>query len=135
VANYRQSVLTALQQVENNLAAQRILAQEAQQQAAVVQAGTAPYLNVITAQTTLTSARNAQLTLLNRRYAASVGLIQALGAAGGRTAARRSGPSRGRRGCGRHYAFAEFERCCHTAHCPNLLLKELCSRENTPCNT
>ena len=93
VANYRQSVLTALQQVENNLAAQRILAQEAQQQAEVVQAaevslrlaenqykaGTAPYLNVITAQTTATSARNAQLTLLNRRYAASVALIQALG--------------------------------------------------------
>jgi NodT family efflux transporter outer membrane factor (OMF) lipoprotein len=93
VATYRQSVLTALQQVENNLAAQRILAQEAQQQAAVVEAaevslrlaqnqykaGTAPYLNVITAQTTLTSARNAQLTLLNRRYAASVALIQALG--------------------------------------------------------
>ncbi|OYV40962.1 MAG: RND transporter [Thiomonas sp. 20-64-5] len=93
VANYRQSVLTALQQVENNLAAQRILTQEAQQQAAVVQAagvqlrlaenqykaGTAPYLNVLTAQTTLTTARNAQLTLLNRRYAASVALIQALG--------------------------------------------------------
>ena len=93
VANYRQDVLTALQQVEDNLAAQRILAQEAQQQAAVVQAaevslrlaenqykaGTAPYLNVITAQTTATSARNAQLTLLNRRYAASVALIQALG--------------------------------------------------------
>ncbi|WP_449371097.1 efflux transporter outer membrane subunit [Thiomonas sp.] len=93
VANYRQSVLTALQQVEDNLAAQRILAQEAQQQADVVQAaevslrlaenqykaGTAPYLNVLTAQTTATSARNAQLTLLNRRYAASVGLIQALG--------------------------------------------------------
>ncbi|MFZ5578084.1 MAG: efflux transporter outer membrane subunit [Pseudomonadota bacterium] len=93
VANYRQSVLTALQQVENNLAAQRILEQEAQQQAEVVQAaevslrlaenqykaGTAPYLNVLTAQTTATSARNAQLTLLNRRYAAAVGLIQALG--------------------------------------------------------
>ncbi|WP_079416595.1 efflux transporter outer membrane subunit [Thiomonas intermedia] len=93
VANYRQSVLTALQQVEDNLAAQRILSQEAQQQADVVQAaevslrlaenqykaGTAPYLNVLTAQTTATSARNAQLTLLNRRYAASVGLIQALG--------------------------------------------------------
>jgi len=93
VANYRQSVLTALQQVEDKLAAQRILAQEAQQQAEVVQAaevslrlaenqykaGTAPYLNVITAQTTATSARNAQLTLLNRRYAASVALIQALG--------------------------------------------------------
>ncbi|MGC9163077.1 MAG: efflux transporter outer membrane subunit [Thiomonas sp.] len=93
VANYRQSVLTALQQVENNLAAQRILAQEAQQQAEVVQAaqvqlrlaenqykaGTAPYLNVLTAQTILAAARNAQLTLLNRRYAAAVALIQALG--------------------------------------------------------
>ena len=93
VANYRQDVLTAMQQVENNLAAQRILMQEAQQQAEVVQAarvslrlaenqykaGTAVYLNVITAQTTLFNARNAQLTLLNRRYVAAAGLIQALG--------------------------------------------------------
>ncbi|MEW6466123.1 MAG: efflux transporter outer membrane subunit [Pseudomonadota bacterium] len=93
VANYRQNVLTALQGVENQLAAQRILAQEAQQQAQVVQAaeaslrlatnqykaGTAPYLNVLTAQTTATAARNAELTLLNRRYAAAVGLIAALG--------------------------------------------------------
>lgn len=106
VANYRQSVLTALQQVEDNLAAQRILAQEAQQQAEVVQAaevslrlaenqykaGTAPYLNVITAQTTATSARNAQLTLLNRRYAASVALIQALGGGWGAANAPTIGP-------------------------------------------
>ncbi|HVB49081.1 MAG TPA: efflux transporter outer membrane subunit, partial [Burkholderiales bacterium] len=93
VANYRQDVLSALQQVEDNLAAQRILTREAQQQAEVVQAadvslrlaenqykaGTAPYLNVITAQNTATSARNAQLGLLNRRYAAAVSLIAALG--------------------------------------------------------
>ncbi|MBN2691171.1 MAG: efflux transporter outer membrane subunit [Burkholderiaceae bacterium] len=106
VASYRQSVLTALQQVEDNLAAQRILAQEAQQQAEVVQAadvslrlaenqykaGTAPYLNVLTAQTTATSARNAQLTLLNRRYAASVGLIQALGGGWGDDDAPAIGP-------------------------------------------
>ncbi|MBN8743235.1 MAG: efflux transporter outer membrane subunit [Thiomonas arsenitoxydans] len=106
VANYRQSVLTALQQVEDNLAAQRILALEAQQQAEVVQAaevslrlaenqykaGTAPYLNVITAQTTATSARNAQLTLLNRRYAASVSLIQALGGGWGAANAPAIGP-------------------------------------------
>ncbi len=99
VANYRQGVLTALQQVEDNLAAQRILAQEAQQQALVVEAadvslrlaenqykaGTAPYLNVITAQTTATSARNAQIALLNRRYTAAVGLIQALGGGWGKT--------------------------------------------------
>lgn len=106
VATYRQSVLTALQQVENNLAAQRILAQEAQQQAEVVQAadvslrlaenqykaGTAPYLNVLTAQTTATSARNAQLTLLNRRYAASVALIQALGGGWGDESSPAIGP-------------------------------------------
>ena len=106
VATYRQSVLTALQQVEDNLAAQRILAQEAQQQAEVVQAaevslrlaenqykaGTAPYLNVLTAQTTATSARNAQLTLLNRRYAASVALIQALGGGWGTADAPAIGP-------------------------------------------
>ncbi len=93
VANYRQGVLSALQQVEDNLAAQRILTREAQQQADVVQAaevslrlaenqykaGTAPYLNVITTQNTATSARNAQLGLLNRRYAAAVSLIAALG--------------------------------------------------------
>jgi len=98
--------------VENNLAAQRILAQEKQQQAAVVQAaegslrlaqnqyeaGTAPYLNVITAQTTLTSARNAQLTLLNRRYAASVGLIQALGGGWGADSSPAIGPEPGAAG-------------------------------------
>lgn len=106
VANYRQDVLTALQQVQDNLAAQSILAQEAQQQAAVVQAaevslrlaenqykaGIAPYLNVITAQTTATSARNAELTLLNRRYAASVALIQALGGGWGETGQTAIGP-------------------------------------------
>ncbi len=106
VANYRQDVLTALQQVQDNLAAQSILAQEAQQQAAVVQAaavslrlaenqykaGIAPYLNVITAQTTATTARNAELTLLNRRYAASVALIQALGGGWGAAGETASGP-------------------------------------------
>ena len=106
VANYRQDVLTALQQVQDNPAAQSILAQEAQQQAAVVQAaavslrlaenqykaGIAPYLNVITAQTTATSARNAELTLLNRRYAASVALIQALGGGWGETGTTAIGP-------------------------------------------
>ena len=68
VANYRQTVLTAFQQVEDNLAALRILSQEIQQQDAAVslarsetckspttryRAGIDPYLNVITAQTTL----------------------------------------------------------------------------------
>lgn len=106
VANYRQNALTALQGVENQLAAQRILAQEAQQQAQVVQAaeaslrlatnqykaGAAPYLNVLTAQTTATAARNAELTLLNRRYAAVVSLIAALGGGWGEAHAAALGP-------------------------------------------
>ena len=93
VANYRQAVLTALQQVEDNLAAQRILAAEAKQQADVVlaskeslrlamnqyKAGMTPYLNVITAQTIEASAANTELLLLNRRYATAVALIQSLG--------------------------------------------------------
>lgn len=93
VADYRQAVLTALEDVENQLAAQRILAHEAEQQAAVVQAaedslrlatnqykaGTAPYLDVLSAQLTAANARNAELAVRNRRYAATVGLIAALG--------------------------------------------------------
>ena len=93
VATYRQDVLLAMQQVEDNLAAQGILRVEARQQAEVVQAadvslrlalnqykaGTASYLNVITAQTTATTARNAVLTLRGRRYTAAVQLIAALG--------------------------------------------------------
>jgi outer membrane protein TolC len=71
VANYRQTVLTAFQQVEDNLAALRILSQEIQQQDTAVasaerllaiatdryQLGLDPYLDVITAQTALLSAR------------------------------------------------------------------------------
>ena len=67
VANYRQTVLTAFQQVEDNLSALRILSQELQQQNAAVkssqdyltlavdryQSGLDSYLNVITAQITL----------------------------------------------------------------------------------
>ena len=67
VANYRETVLTAFQQVEDNLAALRILSQEILQQDSAVasaqrnldvannryRAGIDPYLNVITAQTTL----------------------------------------------------------------------------------
>lgn len=93
VANWRGGVLGAMQQVEDQLAAQRVLATEAGQQAQVVEsaqtslrlarnqyrAGTAPYLSVITAETTATAARNAELVLRNRRYAAAVALIQALG--------------------------------------------------------
>ncbi|HXQ42734.1 MAG TPA: efflux transporter outer membrane subunit [Candidatus Udaeobacter sp.] len=93
VALYRQTVLTAFQQVEDQLAALRILEQEAAVQAAAVraseeaaslalnqyEAGTVDYTTVITAQATALGSEETSLGILNQRAAASVGLIQALG--------------------------------------------------------
>jgi len=93
VASYRQTVLTALQQVEDQLAALRILEQEAQAEAAAVKAaqdaldianeqylaGTIDYLAVIIQQTTLLTAQRTALDILTRRLTASVLLIEALG--------------------------------------------------------
>jgi NodT family efflux transporter outer membrane factor (OMF) lipoprotein len=93
VAAYRGTVLTAMQQVEDNLAALRILAGEADKvqqtvqaanralaiSTAQYQAGTASYLTVITSQATLLSADVTAVTLLTRRLTASVLLIEALG--------------------------------------------------------
>jgi NodT family efflux transporter outer membrane factor (OMF) lipoprotein len=93
VANYRQTVLVAFQQVEDNLAALRILSQEVQQQAAAVdfaqknlalaidryKLGIDPYLNVLTAQTTLFSNQQALVNLRLQEMNASVQLIEALG--------------------------------------------------------
>jgi NodT family efflux transporter outer membrane factor (OMF) lipoprotein len=93
VAGYRETVLTAMQQVEDNLAALRILAEEADKVQQTVQAarraldissaqyrsGTAGYLTVITSQATLLSADVTAVTLLTRRLTASVLLIEALG--------------------------------------------------------
>jgi NodT family efflux transporter outer membrane factor (OMF) lipoprotein len=93
VANYRQTVLAAFQEVEDNLAALRVLEKEAEQQKnAVVEAGRAvelfrsryeggadPYLQVVTAQTIeLLNERNA-VDILRRRMDASVLLIKGLG--------------------------------------------------------
>ena len=93
VAAYRQTTLTAFQQVEDNLAALRILEQEAQQQRRAVESaqqslqlftnryrgGVDNYLQVITAQTvTLTNQRN-EIDILRRRMDASVLLVKALG--------------------------------------------------------
>ncbi len=92
-AVYKQTTLTAFQQVEDNLAALRILEQEAQQQhEATVAAqgaqkifdnryvgGIDTYLQVVTAQqTALTNERN-DIDILRRRMDASVLLIKALG--------------------------------------------------------
>lgn len=93
VATYKQTVLTAFQEVEDNLAALRILEQEAQVQDEALQsarqavglvtnqykAGTVSYVNVITAQATALSAERSALDILNRRMAASVLLAKALG--------------------------------------------------------
>jgi len=93
VANYRETVLTAFQQVEDNLAALRILSQEIKQQDTAVtsaqrnlqlamqryQAGIDPYLNVITAQTTLLTNQQAAVNLRRDQMTASVQLIEALG--------------------------------------------------------
>jgi NodT family efflux transporter outer membrane factor (OMF) lipoprotein len=93
VANYRQTVLTAFQQVEDNLAALRILSQEiGQQDTAVASAqryltiatdryklGLDPYLDVITAQTTLLSNQQTAVNLRMQQLTDSVQLIEALG--------------------------------------------------------
>ena len=93
VAGYRQTVLVALQQVEDNVAALRILAVEADKaeqtvrsaqraldiSAAQYRAGTSSYLPVITAQATLLNANARAVTVATRRLTASVLLIQGLG--------------------------------------------------------
>jgi len=93
VANYRQTVLTGFQQVEDALVELRPLAGEAdiveraiaaaQQSVDIATAqyrgGLASYLQVVTAQTSLLQNQRATVDLLTRRLVASVSLIQALG--------------------------------------------------------
>jgi len=93
VANYRQTVLTAFQQVEDNLVALRVLENEAQAENDAVQAaqsaldistyqykaGTVNYLTVITEQAILLSDQVQAVNILTRRMSASVLLIEALG--------------------------------------------------------
>jgi NodT family efflux transporter outer membrane factor (OMF) lipoprotein len=93
VANYRQTVLSAFQSVEDNLAALRILSQELQQaHRATVAAkraveltivlyrnGVDSYANVIVAQNSFLSARETELQIQLRELTASVNLINDLG--------------------------------------------------------
>jgi NodT family efflux transporter outer membrane factor (OMF) lipoprotein len=93
VANYRQTVLTAFQEVEDNLSTLRILSQELQQQSAAVkssqrnltfadaryQSGLDSYLDVITAQITLLANQRTAMNLQMEQLTASVQLIKALG--------------------------------------------------------
>jgi len=93
VANYRQTVLSGFEQVEDQIATLRILEQQAVVEEEAVRAakeaealtlnqykaGTVPYSSVITAQTTRLSAEETALTVLSSRLQASVALIEALG--------------------------------------------------------
>ena len=93
VALYRQTVLTSFQEVEDNLAALRILAEEAKLQDAAVaaaresvqltenryKAGTASFLEVIVVQTIALSNERTAVGILGRRLLASVQLVRALG--------------------------------------------------------
>jgi NodT family efflux transporter outer membrane factor (OMF) lipoprotein len=93
VATYQETVLAAFQEVEDNLAALRVLEREAGQQneavaeakrevelfRALYEGGADPYLQVVTAQTIeLLNERNA-IDILRRRIEASILLIKALG--------------------------------------------------------
>jgi NodT family efflux transporter outer membrane factor (OMF) lipoprotein len=93
VAGYRQTVLTAFQEVEDNLAALRIVSRELDEQNEAVAAsqraltlsteryksGIDSYLNVITAQTTLLNNQRTAVNLQMQQMTASVELIKALG--------------------------------------------------------
>jgi NodT family efflux transporter outer membrane factor (OMF) lipoprotein len=93
VAGYRQTVLTAFQQVEDNLAAERILSKQILQQQDAVQSaqkylelaiaryetGVDQYLNVLVAQTTLLTDQQTLASLRTQSMTASVQLVEALG--------------------------------------------------------
>jgi NodT family efflux transporter outer membrane factor (OMF) lipoprotein len=93
IANYRQTVLAAFQNVEDNLASLRILSIEIKQQDTAVgsaqrnlkiaidryKLGIDPYLNVITAQTTLFSNQQTAVNLRIQQMTASVQLVEAVG--------------------------------------------------------
>jgi len=93
LAAYRQTVLTAFQQVEDALSGMRILSEQVQQQQRAVQAsrraldleliryqeGLDPYINVVTEQNLLLSAQETMAQIEVQRATTSVQLIQALG--------------------------------------------------------
>ncbi len=93
LASYRQTVLTAFQQVEDSLAAVRILSQQIVQQKKVVdsaqlalnlelaryQTGVDPYIDVVTLQTTLLTDQQSLASLHIQEMTDAVMLIEALG--------------------------------------------------------
>ena len=99
VAGYRQTVLTAFQEVEDALAAVRILSQQVGQQQEAVQSaqrvvdleiaryetGVDPYIDVVTVETTLLADQQALATVQMQAMTESVDLVQALGGGWDRT--------------------------------------------------
>jgi NodT family efflux transporter outer membrane factor (OMF) lipoprotein len=93
VANYRETVLTAFQDVEDNLAAVHWIAEETKVEQEAVRAaresvaltvnqykaGTVSFLNVVQVQATQLNEERTTVTLLGRRLAATVALIRAMG--------------------------------------------------------
>jgi len=93
VAIYRETVLSAIQDVEDNLAAEKLLKDEAERQQAATaaaqrsldiamnqyRAGIVSYLQVETQQTALLTSQRAALGVSERRYVAALQLIRALG--------------------------------------------------------
>lgn len=93
VANYRQTVLSGFREVEDNLAALRILEQESKVQDDAVRAaresvtltvnqykaGTVSFLNVAIVQTAQLNNERTAVSILGQRFAAAVTLVKALG--------------------------------------------------------
>ena len=93
VANYKEAVLAALQQTEDNLAALRLLTKEIEQEQETVasaqrfvdvasvryKTGLDPYLNVFTAQAILLANQQTVITLRVQQMTSSVQLIESLG--------------------------------------------------------
>jgi multidrug efflux system outer membrane protein len=93
VANYRQSVLTAFAEVEDNLAGQTLLASQSQEQSAALQAarrqlaiannryrdGLITYLEVATAENTALNIERTAVQLHGQRLISTVALVKALG--------------------------------------------------------
>jgi len=110
VASYRQTVLTGFQEVEDNLAALRILEEEAKAQDEAVKAakdtvdfttnqykgGTVSYLNVLIAQTVALNDEVTAVGIASRRMSASVLLIKALGGGWDASSLREAGDPGGK---------------------------------------
>jgi NodT family efflux transporter outer membrane factor (OMF) lipoprotein len=93
VAQYRQTVLSGFQEVEDNLAALRILEEEAKVQEEAVRAaresvvlttnqykaGIVSFINVVAVQTAWLNNERASMVVLGRRLVAAVNLLKALG--------------------------------------------------------